>query len=189
MLNLTFKWRKWNNILHRDIGYVIAALTLIYGISGLAVNHATDWNPNYKIEKEFVKIDPITSTDREAMVADARKRLNLADEPRNIFRPDRETLQLFFEGKTYSVDLPTGNVLVESTTPRRVLFEMNQLHLNAPKKAWTYIADLYALSLISMALTGMFMLRGKTGIAGRGAWLTTIGVLVPVLYWLYYTFA
>jgi hypothetical protein len=32
----------------------------------------------------------------------------------------------------------------------------------------------------------MFVLRGRTGITGRGAWLTAIGVLLPALYWAYY---
>jgi hypothetical protein len=186
MQTSTFKWRKWNNILHRDIGYIVAALTLIYGISGIAVNHVADWNPSYAHEKELTRIEPIHGHVRGEIVAQALRLLNITDEPQNTFRPDPETLQLFFEGKNYSIDLPTGNVIVESTRPRPVLFEMNQLHLNAPKRAWTYIADLYALSLIVVAVTGLFVLKGKAGITGRGAWLTGIGVLIPVLYWLYY---
>ena len=181
-----FKWRKWNNILHRDIGYLITMLTLVYGISGIAVNHTADWNPSYVREKELLTIEPIHAHTREEIVEAALKHLGITEEPMNTFRPDPETLQLFFEGKNYSIDLPTGNVIVESTRPRPVLFEMNQLHLNAPKKAWTYIADLYSLSLIVVAVTGLFVLKGKTGITGRGAWLTGIGLSIPVLYWLYY---
>jgi hypothetical protein len=93
---------------------------------------------------------------------------------------------VFFDNKTYSIDTPTGKVMIETTQRRKVLFEMNQLHLNSPKEAWTYIADLYALSLIVVALTGLFVLKGKVGITGRGAWLTCIGMLLPILYWVYY---
>ena len=181
-----FKWRKWNNILHRDIGYLTVAMTMIYGISGLAVNHMADWNPNYKIEKEILRISPLEATEKDAMVTEALSKLNIAEEPANSFRPDPETLQLFFDKKTFSVDVPTGNVLVEHTKPRRVLFEMNQLHVNAPKRLWTFIADLFAVSLILMAVTGMFMLKGVTGITGRGKWLVGTGVLVPALYWVYH---
>ena len=181
-----FKWRKWNNILHRDIGYLAFALTLIYGVSGIAVNHTADWNPNYRLEKEFRKIDPVNATSRDEIISETLGKMNVDDELLNSFRPDPQTVQLFFDGKTYSVDLPTGNVLVESTRPRRVLFEFNQLHLNAPKRAWTYVADLYALSLIVVAITGLFVLKGKNGITGRGAWLTAIGVVIPLLYWVYY---
>ena len=109
--------------------------------------------------------------------------------PRSTFRPDPLTLQLFYPDETYSIDLPTGTVLIEETRTRPVLYEVNQLHLNAPKGLWTYIADLYAFTLILVALTGLFMLKGKNGITGRGAWLTSIGVVIPVAYWLYYIYS
>jgi hypothetical protein len=181
-----FKWRKWNNILHRDIGYITVAMTIIYGVSGLAVNHVADWNPNYKIEKTALKISPIELKERDAIVKEALSQLQLTEEPASVFRPDPETLQLFFEKKTYAIDLPTGNVLFEETHPRPVLFEMNQLHVNAPKSLWTFIADLYAVSLIVLAITGLFVLRGSTGLAGRGKWFVAIGILIPVVYWIYY---
>jgi len=180
------RWRKWNNILHRDIGYLVVALTVAYCISGIAVNHINDWNPNYRITKEFISIPPIHAESRDEIVAQARASLRLEKEPRNAFRPDPSTLQLFFEDKTVSIDLPTGNVLIERATPRRVLFEMNQLHLNRPKKLWTYIADLYALALLVVSVTGLFVLKGKNGITGRGAWLTAIGFVIPIVYWIYY---
>ena len=180
------KWRKWNNILHRDIGYLVVGLTIVYCISGIAVNHVQDWNPSYKIEKQFITIDPITSTERKQMVDEALSKLTIAEPLKDSFRPDEETLQLFFENKIYSIDIPTGKVMIETTQHRKVLFEMNQLHLNSPKETWTYIADLYALSLIVVTLTGLFVLKGKTGIRGRGAWMTSIGMLLPILYWVYY---
>jgi hypothetical protein len=179
-----FKWRKWNNVLHRDIGYVIVGLTVVYAISGIAVNHAADWNPNYTVERRGLEIGPLEGTTREELVDRARERLQLSEEPRTVFRPDPETLQLFYERTTYAIDVPTGKVIVESVQPRRVLFEFNQLHLNAPKRMWTYIADAYALSLIIVAITGMFVLKGKTGIAGRGAWFVSLGLVVPLAYWL-----
>lgn len=44
------KWRRWNNIIHRDLGYLCAGLTIVYVVSGIAVNQVRDWNPNFKIE-------------------------------------------------------------------------------------------------------------------------------------------
>ena len=179
-----FNWRRWNNILHRDIGYLSVAMTLIYSISGLAVNHVADWNPNYSKGKDFAKVEPFVAMSKESIISEALQKLNLSEEPKNFFRPDPETAQLFYQNKTYSIDLPTGNVLIESTTRRYVLFEMNQLHVNAPKGVWTYIADLFALSMIFIGITGLFMLKGKTGLLGRGKWLVGIGVLIPILYWI-----
>jgi hypothetical protein len=150
------------------------------------VNHKADWNPSYRVQKTAERIEPITATTRDEIVREARRKLGVAEEPRNAFRPDPDTLQLFFKERTYAIDLPTGHVIVERTRPRPVLYEMNQLHLNAPKGAWTIFADLYAIGLILMAVTGMFVLKGSTGITGRGAWLVGAGILLPALYWVVY---
>ncbi len=176
-------WRRWNIAVHRDLGYLAAALTIAYAISGIAVNHIADWNPNYRVSKTFTTIAPVTDSTAEAIVATARDRLQLSETPRSTFRPDPNTVQLFYKGTTYHVDLPTGKVMVEATVPRPVLFEMNQLHLNHAKRAWTWIADVYALALLLLAVTGLFVLKGRLGITGRGAWLTAAGLL-PVVYWL-----
>jgi uncharacterized protein len=181
-------WRRWNNILHRDIGYLAVGLTLVYALSGLAVNHTADWNPSYVREARVVEIGPVRADSREALIAEVKRKLRLDGEEQNAFRPDPETLQLFYDGVTYSVDLPTGTVIVEETRHRPVLFEVNQLHLNAPKRLWTWIADLYALALIVVAITGLFVLRGRLGITGRGAWLTAMGVVLPAVYWVYYLY-
>jgi len=184
-----FNWRRWNTVLHRDVGYLITGLIIVYGISGIAVNHVHDWNPNYQFTREILTIEPIRSTSREGIIAEALQKLNMTDSLSNAFRPDPETIQLFFPRTTYTIDQPTGNVLREVTRPRRVLYEMNQFHVNAPKQLWTYIADLFALALIFVAVTGLFVLKGRLGITGRGAWLTLIGAAIPLVYWIYYLYS
>ncbi len=80
----------------------------------------------------------------------------------------------------------TGAVLIETVRDRRILREANFLHLNHPKKLWTYFADAYAVALALLAVTGVFVLKGKKGITGRGAWWTGAGVLIPAVFlWLY----
>jgi uncharacterized protein len=181
-------WRHLNNVLHRDIGYLAVGLTVVYGVSGLAVNHVRDWNPSYRVQKTILIIPAIEATDRNEIVRQATASLGITQEPRNVFRPDPATLQLFFRDANYRIDLPTGSVIVERARPRPVLFEMNQLHLNAPKRAWTIVADLYAVALVMLAITGMFVLKGRMGIKGRGAWLTGAGALLPIAYWVYYLY-
>lgn len=170
-------------MLHRDVGYLAVALTIAYAISGIAVNHIADWNPNYRVTKTFTTVAPIDAVAPNDLVPVAMQHLQLTEQPRSSFQPDSNTLQLFYKGTTYHVDLPTGKVMVEATRPRPVLFEMNQLHLNHAKRAWTWIADVYALALLLLAITGLFVLKGKNGITGRGAWLTAAGFL-PIVYWL-----
>ncbi|WP_319228034.1 hypothetical protein [Draconibacterium orientale] len=43
------KIRKLLRILHRDFGYFIVAMTIVYAVSGIYLNHRHDFNPDYKI--------------------------------------------------------------------------------------------------------------------------------------------
>jgi hypothetical protein len=182
------RWHKLNVVLHRDVGYLAFALTIVYGVSGLAVNHRADWNPSYQPTRATTTIAPLVGEGRSALVADALAKLQLTGPPRSTFQPDPDTLRIFFENTTYSIDLPTGKVVIDRNIPRPVLREFNDLHLNAPKGVWTWIADIYALALILLAVTGLFVLKGRHGITRRGGWLTAIGILLPGAYWIYHLY-
>jgi len=182
------KWRKWNNILHRDIGYLCFGLTIVYAISGVAVNHIEDWNPSYTFERSEQNIGPVKGDAAvpDEMAVDILGRLGEQGEYLNSYLSDPETIQIFLEGRTITVNLRTGDVQKESVDGRLILREMNFLHLNHPKMLWSYFADLYAFSLAIVAITGLFVLKGRKGIAGRGLWLTATGIILPIIFlWLY----
>jgi len=90
------------------------------------------------------------------------------------------------EGNTIKANLLTGEIENEIVSSRGFLRELNFLHLNHPKKLWTYVADIYAAVLIFLAVTGLFMIEGKKGITGRGKWFTVIGILLPLLFLILY---
>ena len=82
------------------------------------------------------------------------------------------------------VELASGHVVHDRAIPRPGLREMNFLHLNHPKKAWTWVADLYAVALAFLAISGLFMIRKK--ILRRGLVLTGAGIAFPMFFlWLY----
>ncbi len=182
------KWRKWNIILHRDIGYLCVGLTIIYAVSGVAVNHVADWNPNYIVKRDSCKIEPkivsgnITLNDVTAILQE----LGETGEYKNHFRPDSQNLQIFVEGNSITVNLNNGNVIKESIRNRTIFRELNFLHLNHPKKLWTYFADIYAIAIAFLAISGMLVIKGKKGIKGRGKWLIAIGILLPVIFLMLY---
>lgn len=181
-------WRRWNNILHRDLGYLCFGLTVIYAISGVAVNHIADWNPNYRIERVQSAIDPapLEGLTGDRLIKTILEQLAETGEVKGNYQADDENLQIFVVNNNLTVNLKTGAVYQEKSRPRTALYEMNFLHINHAKKLWTWVADLYALALAALAVTGLFVLRGKKGITGRGAWLTGIGCLIPLFFlWLY----
>ena len=175
-------WRRLNNVLHRDLGYVAVGLTVIYAVSGIAVNHVHHWNPSYKVVKTERSFTPIPVSDRETMVAALVERLGLPGPPQNAFRSAPHVVELFYDGWSVKADAQAGVATTERVTERPVLRDANFLHLNHPKGLWTWVADVYAVLLIVLAVTGMFVLRGKTGLSGRGKWLVAAGIAVPLLF-------
>jgi hypothetical protein len=182
------QWRRWNNILHRDLGYLCAGLTIVYVVSGIAVNHVHQWNPTYHVERREATITPVGPDELRASGTIGRilGELGLALTYRTTFQPDANTLRIFVEDGTVDLELATGHATVEIVRERAVLGPANFLHLNHPKRLWTWMADLYAVALGLLAVTGLFVLKGKKGITGRGAWLTAIGIAIPVVFlWIY----
>jgi hypothetical protein len=179
---LSRRWRHLFRIIHRDVGYVCVALTLAFGLSGLAVNHIEDWNPNYRFTERDIDLGPLpagTLDAREKFVVGA-----LQLDPRDVrghFAETETQLRIFLvEGQEVVVDTRTGRGTLKTVTTRAVLFEVNSLHLNNLKGAWTYISDLFAIALMLLALTGATMMKGDRGIAGRGKYFIGAGLAIPV---------
>jgi hypothetical protein len=181
------RWRKWFRALHRDVGYVAVALTLAYALSGLAVNHIEDWNPNYRFETERFDLGPLPPGAIAAQADHVVERLRLDRAAvRGHFQQTERDLQIFLpDGQDVRVDITTGRGRVKTITTRAVLFEVNALHLNNLKGVWTYVADLFAVALIFLALTGVTMMKGEQGIAGRGKWFVGAGLTIPIGFIIY----
>jgi hypothetical protein len=175
-------WRRVNRVVHRDAGYLVAGLTLLYAISGVAVNHRHDWNPSWKIARETQRFEPLPVTDRETMAAALVQALDLPGPPRSSFRRAPERIELFYDGWTVEADVAAGVATVTRPRERWVLRDSNYLHLNEPKGAWTWFADAFSVLLGVLAITGLFVLRGATGLGGRGKWLVMAGLLPVVVF-------
>jgi hypothetical protein len=170
--------------IHRDVGYVAVGLTFIYALSGLAVNHITDWSdgdPSFRTYTKTIAMSGLEGDDA-AIAETLRKRLGIKQAPREVYRSSPEQLDVIFDKRSLHLDTAKGVVVDEGQEPRFVLRVANWLHLNRGKKAWTYAADTYAAALMFLATSGMFMLAGKKGLLGRGAILVLVGILIPVLY-------
>ena len=138
-------WRRVNRAVHRDAGYLVAGLTLLYAISGVAVNHRADWNPSWSIAPATLRFDPLPVTDRDTMAAALVTSLRLPGPPRASFRRAPEKIELYYEGWTVEADVTAG--VATMTRPRERL-----------------------------------VLRGRTGLAGRGKWLAMAGLLPAIAF-------
>lgn len=188
----SLKWRKWLRALHRDAGYLAVGLTFVYAISGIAINHIDDWDPNftaveatYQFPSELGTLDRFESSDPAKTKAAAQRvlvALGRTDPIQDAYALDETHLDITLEHTTLFVDTSARTIREEGQKPRLLLRAANWLHLNRGKKAWTYIADGYAALLIVLATSGLFMLKGKQGLVGRGGVLALLGAAVPIIY-------
>jgi hypothetical protein len=175
------RWRGWLRAIHRDVGYLAVGFTVIYALSGLAINHIADWDPNFKSYTKELHIDPIAPDvpDAEA-VAQAVKALGV-DTPRDVLRAGDE-IHLEWDNRTIVVYGDTGLVIDQGRDSRFFFRVANWLHYNRGKRAWTYVADVYAVFLLYLAISGVFMIKGKLGLRWRGTILVGLGIAVPAFY-------
>lgn len=177
------RWRAWLRALHRDLGYLTVGLTIIYAVSGLAINHIGQWDPNFTTvhrEQTIAKIPAETPDD--VAIARAAKAVGLGDDA--IKGAARYGDEIHFEqpGGTVVVYGDSGLVVEDARQSRFFLRMANWLHEVRGKKAWMYIADAYACILLFLAIGGMFMIKGRLGLRWRGLLLVGAGAMVPTLY-------
>jgi hypothetical protein len=178
-------WRPWLRAIHRDVGYVAVGLTFVYALSGIAVNHITDWSdgdPSFRTYSRTLDAGELPAGDDAAIAEALRRRLGIRETPREVYRASPDQLDVIFDKRSLHVDTVKHTIVDEGQEPRVLLRVANWLHLNRGKKAWTYAADAYAGALLLLATSGIFMIAGKKGLFGRGAILVLVGVLVPILY-------
>ncbi len=182
------KWRRLNNAFHRDLGYFFFGMAVIYGLSGIALNHLDDWDPSYSISREEVDIgDPYLVNDMKE--DQARAVLHDIGESagyKKHYFPSEGYVKIFFQGGSLVIDLNAGKGILEKIRKRPVFFEVNYLHYNNPKFLWTWFSDIFAGGLIVMAITGLFMLRGRNGFKRRGVWFVSAGIIIPLIFLILY---
>jgi len=142
-----------------------------------------------KADHEVYPLDnPLPDKDWDAAIAVMRAH-GFAGDPLKVERvtyPIRD-IEITFDRRVLRAQVHDqgADIFEEGQKPRFFLHAANWLHLNRGKKAWTYVADGFAIVLLMLATTGMLMVRGRQGVFGRGGVFLLIGIAVPVLYVLF----
>jgi hypothetical protein len=185
---IRINWRKWNRVIHRDFGYFFFGMTFIYGLSGIALNHIKDWNPNYVINVIEFHVDVPSGilTMNDAQIASLLNGIGEASNYKKHYFPDGNTIKIFLNGGSVTIHLSDGSGVLEKIRRRPLLNQVNFLHYN-PGKWWKYYSDIYAAALILLGFTGLFIIKGKNGITNRGAWMTLLGIIIPLIFLFLYS--
>ncbi len=172
------KWRIWFRVIHRDLGFLIFGLTLVYAISGISLNHINDWNPSYVITSDAIHLTeaqsklPIKQLAEEIVPNTKYKK--------HLTRLDGTT-RVFVKGGTIDIYPNKNTAIVEILSRRPLFYEFNFLHYNR-SSLWIWFSDVFAALLIIVSISGLFLVKGKYGITKKGLYWTLLGIIIPTVF-------
>ena len=173
--------RRLNSSLHRDIGYFLSGLVFVYCLSGIALNHVNDWNPDFVIHKQTITLERAFTVDEITPERLAEfSRLVGETTPRVHDFPTSHQVKIYYDNASLLIDLSTRVGTYESVQRRPLFYRVNVLHRNS-LKGWRWAADIFGGLLIVLTISGWFILKGKNGIMGRGKWFALAGIAPPVV--------
>ena len=182
------KVRKWSRVIHRDLSFFFAGVIVIYAISGIALNHKRDFNPNYSISRQELTLQgsfPMASNADRQVVDLLLKQIGEQAAYAKHYYYEEQKMKVFLKGgSSLDVDMNTGTAVYEKLQKRPFLSTFNKLHMN-PSRWWTWFSDIFAVSLLIITITGLVMVKGRKGLIGRGGIELIVGILVPVLFLLF----
>ncbi len=188
MVPITISFMRINNKtvnvfrnLHRDIGYLFIGLILIYAVSGIILNmKKNEKDPAYKeiSYKESVKKDLMPNDLKKVWSENFEAITTL-----NRVVPSKDYYRIFLNGGVGTYQPLTGEIQFTIYKKRPLVKAINNIHTNAGKR-FTWLANIFGVCMIFLALSGPVMLRGKYGFRRRGWWLISIGLVVPVIIYM-----
>ena len=180
--------RKLIRVLHRDLGYFFFGLSIIYAVSGIALNHLRDFNPNYSIKYYNLEVPaPVNADDiNEAWVKTLLTDYDIKRDYKQFYFPADSLVKIFLKNGNLTINMNDGAGLLETIDKRPILNQMNFLHYN-PGVWWKWFSDIFCIAWIIISVTGLFIIKsGKHSIKRRGALWTIAGIVVPILFLIFY---
>lgn len=174
--------RKW----HRDIGYFFVGLIISFAISGIAQNHRGSWNPEQYAYASKNLATQFHLFEKEKINDDTIKKILVQQGIQNHYfgfriEDDKKEMRIFLDKALLTVDMNNGKGVLEFFKTRPLIGQMSILHRENGSSLWILYSDIFAAGLLTIAITGMFMVKGKHSFRKRGFMLTLAGIIIPIL--------
>jgi hypothetical protein len=171
--------RRLNRALHRDLGYALTAFVISYCLSGLALNHRDEWNPDFVVEKRTITLDRVyRETEVDERLARALTEQVGETAHRVIDVPTPGQVKIYYDNASLHLHLADRRGVYERVVRRPIFYDVNVLHRNS-FKGWRWFSDAFSVLLVLVNVSGLFVLKGKHGLSARGKWLIAAGALPP----------
>ncbi|WP_319480832.1 PepSY-associated TM helix domain-containing protein [uncultured Draconibacterium sp.] len=179
--------RKLLRILHRDFGYFIVAMTIVYAVSGIYLNHRHDFNPDYRILITDFTHD---LKPQQSYTDDEIQQIVESVQPDVVYKKyytDKDgDIKVFIANGEVIIYPGSGEGRMRYLQRRPLVFSMNKLHRATMGTVWKWVSDTMAVILLFVAVSGLFILKGKRGLRRWGWWITVAGFIVPLIFVILY---
>lgn len=182
--------------LHRDLGYFVIGLTLIYAITGIVLSgRGLGW---FKVEftdkavmeksiqssefnKEFVKTVLAGKVDEvfpSSSYESVKKHMNL-----KLVKQENGFLHFkAWRSLNVKYEENSGNIDVRYKGYPIALEIFVDAHKAAHDSAWFYLAIIYSVILSFLAISSFWMVKGKNGFRRRGVYFMLAGFAVVAIF-------
>ena len=187
--------------LHRDLGYFVIGLTLIYTITGFILSgrdlgwmeqtYIYEQNLSQNISKdEFIKKLKKTMKNTEIVtdIHPAIMKYSIKKIKSFEFKKEEENVLYFkYKANIIKYNKISGDMIFEIHSYPGFLKKFITAHKSKQKDVWFYLAIMYSIVLSFLAISAMFMVKGKYSFPRRGVFimLSGIALVIAFLYFFY----
>lgn len=186
--------REW----HRDLGYLVIGITIIYSLSGIILSV----RDLHLFEKEYVLTAKIEKSLQEERLKDKiilafDKNEEKKELPTHVLKKsvlnDFELLEDNPELIKYQISRKkdmkvvtyyknSGELIYSISAYPTFINVLVNAHKSSSKDKWAYLALAYSVILFFLAISAIFMVKGKYGFRQRGIYITLAGVALVLLF-------
>jgi len=161
-------FNQYARTLHRNIGFFIAGLVIIYSLSGIVLIYR---------DTNFLKREALVEKKLSSNLADAE--LGIALQLRNFKIEKTEGDIIYFQNGTYNK--VTGEAAYSITELPPLIKRLTDLHKTPSKniKHWSTIA--FGVLLLLMAISSFWMFKPGTNFFRKGIFMASAGIVAAVI--------
>ncbi len=161
-----FRW--WMRYLHNRIGFFIAGLVIIYGLSGLLQTYRDTNLLKHDVAHE-VQLEPHLPEDK----------IGSSLRQKNFKITKTEGNRLYFQNGTYNTE--TGQAKYTSKEWYSWITPFTELHKTPSKDPAHYFTTLFGIAMLFMSVSAFWMFKPGTKLFSSGVLLTAAGLVAAVI--------
>ena len=190
---MSVRLREW----HRDLGYLVIGITIIYSLSGIVLSFRDlhlfekEYILTAKIEKAIEKesledkiISIYSKKDKTSLPTHIVKKAVLDKfeliEDNNEFIKYQISRKKDMKFVTYYKN--SGELIYSISGYPTIINTFIKAHKSSSQDRWSYLALAYSIILFFLAISAIFMVSGKYSFRRRGIYLTSLGIALVILF-------